>query len=53
MNKTVYVAFKRYFSGDFLILGVYYSPDDAKRRCDEAEEDVNCSYADYEWFEIQ
>jgi len=53
MENTVYVAYKRYFSGDFLILGVYYSPDDARRICDEAEEDVNCSYADWEYFEIQ
>ena len=53
MNNTVYVAYKRYFSGDFLILGVYYSSDDAQRICDEAEEDVYCSYADWESFEIK
>ena len=53
MESTVYVAYKRYFSGDFLILGVYYSPDDAKRHCDEAEEDPYCSYADFESFEVK
>ena len=53
MQNTVYVAYKRYFSGGFLILGVYRSPDDAQRICDEAEEDVNCSYADFEYFEIK
>lgn len=53
MNNTAYVAYKRYFSSDFLILGVYYSPDDARRICDEAEDDVNCSYADFECFEIK
>ena len=53
MDNTVYVAYKRYFSGDFLILGVYYSSDDAQRRCDEEEEDVNCSYADWEYFKIE
>lgn len=53
MNNTVYVAYKRYFSGDFLILGVYYSPDDAQRHCNEEEDDPYCSYADFESFEIQ
>lgn len=53
MENTVYVAYKRYFSGDFLILGVYYNPDDAQHICDEAEDDVNCSYAECEPFEIK
>ena len=52
MYDVVYVAYKKYFSGDVIILGVYSSPDLAQARCDEAEEDVNCAYAEWESFSI-
>lgn len=53
MENTVYVAYKKYFNGDVVIMGVYYSPDDAKHRCDEAEEESCVAWADWESFKIQ
>ena len=53
MKNTVYVAYKRYFNGDFVILGVYNSPDDAKRVCNEAEEETYIQWADWELCEIK
>lgn len=53
MENKVYVAYKKYFNGGFVVLGVYYSPDDAKRRCDEAEEEGYVEWADWDSFEIK
>lgn len=53
MENKVYVAYKKYFNGGVVIMDVYYSPDDAQRRCDEAEEELNVAWTDWESFEIK
>ena len=54
MENKVYVAIAHYFSGEVVILGVYYSPDDARRVCDEWEDEhINCDWTEWEPFEIQ
>lgn len=53
MKNTVYVAYKKYLNGGFVILGVYRDPDDARRRCNEAEEEDLCMWADWEPCEIK
>ena len=54
MNNTVYVAYAHYFNGNTVILGVYYSPDDARRVGEEWENEyIDCAWADFESFEIK
>ena len=54
MNNRVYVASAHYFSGETIIIGVYYNYDDARRICEEWEnEHIYCAWAEWESFEIQ
>lgn len=54
MDNTVYVAYAHYFCGDVIILGIYYSPDDARLICEEWENDhIDCDWAEWEPFEIR
>lgn len=54
MENTVYVAYAHHFDKHVVIIGVYYSPDDARRACEEWENEyVYCDWTDYESFEIK
>lgn len=54
MNNTVYVAYAHHFDGHVVVLGVYYSPDDARHACKEWEDDnVCCDWTEWESFEIK
>lgn len=54
MEQVVYVAYAHYFDGHTTIIGVYYSPDDARRVCEERENEcVDCDWADWESFIVQ
>lgn len=54
VNSTVYVAYAHHFDGHVVILGVYYSPDDARRVCKEWEDEYGmCDWTEFESFEIK
>lgn len=54
MENTVYVAYAHYFNGEVIIIGVYYNPDDARRVCEEWEDEHGtCDWTEWESFEIK
>ena len=54
MDNMVHVAYAHHCYGYVVILGVYYSPDDARHVCKEwKDEHPMCDWTEFKSFEVK